>query len=610
MKKNIRFILSIGISAGLLFSCKKVTDFLDKPPGVDINEDIVFSRQVETERYVATLYQFGMTSVLPFRGAEAGFGGNLPGSNGAFNINMNASLFGTTDEAESSESFSVDQNYNAGNITPLNIVSSRDYRYHLRWMGIRVANILLERINEVPDASPEYKKMVTGEAQFIRALNNFEMFRNYGGFPIVNKRIVSIVESKIPRNTLEECVNAIVKDCDDAVANLPNAQTSAFTGRATIGAALALKARTLLYAASPLFNTGTPPSSYGSAEDNKLICYGNFDNNRWKLAADAAKAVLDWSGANGFALIDVPGNRIPTLVAGQRVSGNYRTAWEQTDNAEIILSSKIYGGPRGIFSFPWQFIVPRNDHVVNGGGFWTPPTVTFNFVRKYEKRDGTPQNWDYSGGNDLLQKYAELDPRFSQTVCYTGARLHSNVTRIQIWEGSASNKNTCKGGFWLLKHIPDALPLANQPVNNPIFRVNEMMLSYAEALNEFSGPSLETYDNVNRIRARSGMPNLPANLTKNAFRLRVQNERDIELAFEDHRFNDLRRWVIGTNDGVMNGDFWGLEITRLNNATPFPTAFSYKPFVFETRVFTPTAYLLPFLNDEVLKGNLKQNPGW
>jgi hypothetical protein len=106
------------------------------------------------------------------------------------------------------------------------------------------------------------------------------------------------------------------------------------------------------------------------------------------------------------------------------------------------------------------------------------------------------------------------------------------------------------------------------------------------------------------------MPNLPSGLTKDQFRLRIQNERDIELAFEDHRLSDIRRWRIAQNDGVMQGDMWGLEINRLNLATPFPTAFSYKPFVFETRVFPTHYYYMPFENNEVLKGNLKQNPIW
>jgi hypothetical protein len=136
-------------------------------------------------------------------------------------------------------------------------------------------------------------------------------------------------------------------------------------------------------------------------------------------------------------------------------------------------------------------------------------------------------------------------------------------------------------------------------------------LSYAEALNEANpGPTPEAYDAVNRVRNRSGMPNLPAGLSQAQFRDRVRNERDIELAFEDLRFNDIRRWMIAEQNGVMQGDFMGLEITRLNTATPFPTAFSYKPYVFEPRVWERKQYLFPFDNNEVLKGNLKQNPGW
>ena len=610
MKNNKLYIVYVFLILTIIGACTKVKDFLDKPPGVDLNEDVVFSAQVEAEKYVATLYQFGMISIFPLRGGDVGFGGNLPSSNGGFAFNMNTGLFGTTDEGEASEGFAVEQVWNNGSLTPLNIVNSQDYRYHLRWMAIRVANILLERINGVPDANQAYKDMVTGEALFIRALNNFEMFKRYGGFPIVNKRIVTVDDSRIPRSTLEECVNAIVKDCNDALAKLPEVQPSSFTGRAQRGAALALKARVLLYAASPLFNTNTPPVSFGNAQDNKLLCYGNVDNNRWKLAADAAKASLDWCAANGYALIDDPARRIPVIVAGQRVDGNYRTAWEVPDNREIILTCKIFNTPKSINQFPSQFVVPRSDYVPNAGGFWVAPTVTFNFVRKYEKRDGTPQTWDIAGGNDLLQKYAELDPRFHQTVTYTGSRLHANVTRVQIWEGSTSDKARCKGGFWMLKHIPDALPQSAQNFNNPIFRVNEMLLSYAEALNEFAGPSAEAFNAVNQVRARSGMPNLPGGLSKDSFRVRIQNERDIELAFEDHRLSDIRRWRIAERDGVMQGNMWGLEITRLNTVVPFPTAFSYKPFVFETRVFPTHYYYMPFENNEVLKGNLIQNPIW
>jgi len=610
MKKYFQIISAVFISTLLLFSCKKIENYLDKPPGVDINENVVFSAKIETEKYVSTLYQFGMTSIFPLRAAEIGFSPGLPSTGGGSAGTSNTSYVGATDEGEHSESFSTTQNWNNGNITPLNIVAAEDLRYFLRWQAIRVANILLERVDEVPDADATYKEMVKGEALFIRALNNFETFKRYGGFPIVDKRLVTLEESKLPRNTLEECVNAIIKDCDDAVAKLPANQPSNFAGRAHKGAALALKARTLLYAASPLFNATAPPVSFGSTEDNKLVCYGNVDNNRWKLAADAEKAVLDWAQANGYGLIDVPANRIPVFAAGGIVNGNYRTAWQQPNNAEVILASNIWTSARSLGQFPWQFILPRSNYVPNAGGGWTPPSVTFNFVRKYEKRDGTTQTWNTAGGNDLLQKYNELDPRFCQTVCYVGARLHANVTRIQIWQGSASDKVACKGGSWMLKFLPDALPTASQFVNCPIFRVNEVLLSYAEALNEFNGtPPPEAYDAVNKVRARSGMPPL-SGLTKEQFRQKVRNERDIEMAFEDYRLCDIRRWLIAEEDGVMAGNMWGLEINRLNTVTPFPTAFSYLPFVFETRTFQKRLYLYPFDNNEVLKGNLKQNPGW
>ena len=601
MKKNLIIVYSC-LSIALLFSCKKVSNYLDKPPGVDIDENTIFSSKVQLEQYVATMYQFGLPSPLPLRSAEAGFtiGGN----------NTNTSSI--TDEAEASEGFSFTQTWNAGGINATNIIGSEDYRYSVRWQSIRIANIILERINEVPNLDDTYRNQVIGEALFIRAINNFEMFKRYGGFPLVLKRIVGLDDSRIPRSSLADCVNAIVKDCDDAVAKLPVVQIANFTGRAHKGAALAVKARTLLYAASPLFNTATPYLNFGG-EDNKLICYGNYDVNRWKLAADASKAVLDWAQTAGVALIDVPAKRIPRFAAGGVVDGNYRTAWGTNDNAETILATKVFGGAKGNSSFPWQHVLVRSDYLANAAGFWVATSPTFNFVRKYEDTLGNVVNWNPAGGTDLLSIYGKLDPRFCQTVVYVGARLHNNATRVPIYEGSLSNKATCKGGHWLLKWVPDAIGTTSQIPYIPLFRLNEFYLSYAEALNEATASStapLESYDAVNRIRNRSGMPNLPAGLSQSQFRDRVHNERDIELAFEDHRFNDIRRWMIAEQDGVMQGNFYGLEVNKLNSATPFPTAFSYKPFVFETRTWQRREYLFPYDNNEVLKGNLKQNPGW
>jgi len=139
-----------------------------------------------------------------------------------------------------------------------------------------------------------------------------------------------------------------------------------------------------------------------------------------------------------------------------------------------------------------------------------------------------------------------------------------------------------------------------------VFRLAEAYLNYAEALNEAQGPVQAAHDAVNLIRQRSGMPRLPANLTKDQFRDRVRNERDIEMAFEDHRLYDIRRWKIAENEGVMQGAMQGLRITRPTSGTEF----SYQVYTFENRSFFSRMYLHPFQNTEVFKGYLVQNPGY
>lgn len=576
----------------VISSCKKIDNFLEKAPGVDVTEDIVFSRRANVDAYVSTLYYYGMVSILYTR--DAAINSN-PATGSAVNISGTSS--GATDESENSASFSGWQFWNQGGIIPTNIILNEDTKYFGRWKAIRIASILLERVDEVPDADAAYKEQVKAEAKFIRALNNFEILKRYGGFPIVTKRYRNLEEAKIPRNTLKECVDVILKDCDEAAAILPNAYIISQRGRATKMAALSLKSRTLLYAASPMFNTATPYLSMADPANNKLICYGNEDLNRWKLAADAAKAVLDEAGTAGVSLIDIPANRDPTIA--NLANGNYRFAWEKLDNAEIIIADKTLGA-LGRFNFPWYHIVPA---VFNS--FFSGNSVTFNFQKKYEnKATGLPQTWNAAGGNDLIAKYNELDPRFKQSVAYVGSRWSATYPIVETYTGG-NHVSSCPGGAWMKKHFPDAAENQSIPPSIALYRLNEFYLNYAEALNEFAGPTAEAYAAVNIIRTRSAMPNLPAGLSQAAFRTRVRNERDIELAFEDHRFWDIRRWLIAENEGVMKGVMQGLKIDKLT-----PTTYSYLPFTFEIRTFLKQMYLHPYDQTEVLKGNIVQNPGW
>ncbi len=347
-----------------------------------------------------------------------------------------------------------------------------------------------------------------------------------------------------------------------------------------------------------------------NSADNKLICYGNYDVNRWKLAADAAKAALDYATANGYGLINVVANRNPKDLDNGTIGplGNYRASWETypTANTEIILDyqfANLAGGVANVGNAPTTFFNP-----VCFGSSWSGMSVPLNFIRKYEDTLGNPVTWSAAGGNDLIAKYRSLDPRFKQSVTYTNGYHSARDPIAAIYNGGKDYVN-CKGGVWVRKYIPRTFTNANYVQLDPIFRVNELYLNYAEALNEFnSSPPPQAYTAVNTIRNRSAMPNFPGGLSQDQFRQKLRNEIAIEMFGDDHRFWDIKRWLIAETPGVMSGSFEGLQINRVGTGPNF--TYTWLPYTFETRTFNKNYYLHPLPQPEVLKGNLTQNPGW
>ena len=576
--KNLIIIFICSIIYVTSSSCERMFgDFLEKGPGVDVTEDTIFAAKVYMDRLVNQTYLKGLHSPFP----RLEFGAN-DGWEGA-----------ATDEGECVTYGYKTNGWNTGSVTPQ---SNMDTRLDIRYIAIRQANIVLDRINGVPDADEAYKKRVTAEMKLLRTMCNFESFKYYGGIPILKKRFLITDNMKVPRNTLEETVNAMITDLNEAIPDLPDVVISIEKGRATKGAALAAKAKILLYAASPLFNTGTPYMDLPGHND--LICYGNYDINRWKKAADAAKAVLDWAPAGGVALITDKG-----------VEHNYEFATLARDNSEIIWESKKSGAARynggGTI---WNSGLPPGIYAGVGG-----VTVSQNFVQLYEKTDGTNQTWDMvNGGDDLNQKYVNLDPRFKQTMVYNGSRWNADYPAVEIFQGGAQSSD-CYGGYWMKKMIPTEEMTYAHPAAMPngiIFRFAEVYLTYAEALNEAQGPVQEAYDAVNAIRNRSGMPDFPTGLTQSQFRARIWNERAIELFNEEHRLWDLRRWLAAESKtyGGMNGPLWGIKVTKIPGTTP--QEFKYEPRFIEDRTFLRRMYLCPWPTNEILKGYLIQNPGY
>ncbi len=597
MKTLKHLILSIGICIAaiqMFTSCEEMFgDYLDKPPGVDVTEDTIFSTRINAETFLTSIYAAGVETGYPLWDD--------------WNGRRDAPFSCYTDEGEQVASWYYCQQYNSGILTPNDGGNDGRGRWAGRWVAIRKIGIFLDRVDDVSDASSQWKDRATGQAIFIRALCYFDMFKMYGGVPVIGERISASIDDpealNIPRSSVEETVNFIVEQCDAAAALLPDRWPSEDVGRATKGAALLLKAKTLLYAASPLSNTDSPVVPLPG--NNELLCYGNYDVDRWQLAADAAQAVIDWAPAGGKKIIDDRG-----VYPEWGVNQNYFDAWHEADNEESIFAAKNIG-PQYAGHTLWKGM--NNFYVAQGGTM-----VLQNFVEKYEKRDGTPQTWNPAGGDNLAEKLAELDPRFVQSVGYVGSYWNVDFPSLQLWEGAVPSNNPpllgCLSGYWQRKMIPPELRtgVAVYPIWN-LLRLAEAYLIKAEALNEAQGPVPEAYAAVNVIRARAGMPDFPPGLSQEEFRKKIQNERSIELYAENNRLWDVMRWMIAdkndpvTGKAILSGEMLGIRITK----QPEPsTEFSYEYKLVEVRSWSPKMYHWPFRQEEVNKGYLTQNPGY
>ncbi|RVU02988.1 RagB/SusD family nutrient uptake outer membrane protein [Mucilaginibacter limnophilus] len=515
-----------------------------------------------------------------------------------------------------------------------------------RYQDIRRANIFISRIDNVPvplDRESYYaiwKPRYKAEARFLRALFYFELFKRYGAVPLLTDAgdvdPDNLEDTQVSRNSVDEVVGFIASECDDIANALPLSQDAAQTGRITKGAALALKARTLLYAASPLFN-GNPLYAGVKNKDGKALFNASYDKEKWKAAADAAKAVIDlgvYSLYNPF-----PNNPVQ----------NYAAQFYTRDYTETILP-RIMGNSTDIDG---NYL--PNGSPFKGNGKLTPLQ---QFVDAYEMKNGYPINvqgsgyttngfwsgelWDglkFQSVSNISNMYKDRDPRFYASVFFQYDVWRFDATRRPVrlaWFGSGNGvtdgwatgkPGTNPWGYNVRKFLsPNYDRNANSGTgtrNFPIFRLAEIYLNYAEAMNEYlDAPDQSVYQYVNLVRGRVSMPSLPIlpdDNTKAGMRKRIQNERRVELAFESHRFWDVRRWLIAKT--VDNGPALGLNARPSAaelQATGLPesseeagVAVFYKTVTLQDRKFEDKHYLMPIPQPEIDKDpNLVQNYGW
>jgi len=524
-----------------------------------------------------------------------------------YNTIGNSWLASASDEAEEIYPFESIQNLNSG---VWNQYSNPDNAWSRNYQGIRAANDFTQMTDTVSwyqyklSDPGEYTTRVNNtkkwrnEMYFLRGYFYFELIKRYGGVPLIKTKLNPNADldaiKKLKRNGFGTCVEYIVSQCDTAAKYLAVTQAAAYYGNPTKGSALALKARTLLYAASDLFNkAGNSDTLLGYTDANWQM--------RWDRAAKACKAVLDMSPVT------------------YKLHTDYKALFllGSGTNAEIIFERRV--GVQNSFE--------KANYSVgfNGGNTGTCPSQ--NLVDAYEmKTDGS--TFDWSNPAHSANPYANRDPRLALTVVLNNSNFAANgATRpIELWEGGKDGlplDRASKTGYYLKKYVVENLDLTkNQTTYHQwiAFRLAEVYLNYAEAMNEAYGPdakpasldgkvtyTLSAREAVNLVRARTGvaMPPFPLGMTKEAFRTRLRNERKVELAFEDHRYWDVRRWAIGTT--AIGGEIKGVKITKVD-----ATNFTYAPYVIEQRTFIPKMDLYPIPQEEVVKsnGNIVQNPGW
>jgi hypothetical protein len=457
------------------------------------------------------------------------------------------------------------------------------------YAGIRQANEFVNNIEVVPVLAKyngySMKYVWKSEARFLRAMFYFELVKRYGGVPLMGNHVYTISDDiSLPRNSFDECVKYIVSECDaikDSLLVYPISDPNADSHRPTKGSAMALKARVLLYAASPLFNGSNIDAA------NNLTGYTSFDAARWTAAAAAAKDVMD---LGTYSLLP-----------------NFKDVFLTQNNPEILFMRQ--GGNN------------TNVETANGPVGFTAATgkgqtsPTQDLVNAFPMANGLPIG-DVASGYDSNNPYNNRDPRLTYTIMYNGAQWLNS--QIQTFEGGQSKPNSSlqqtKTGYYMRKfmgNFENTNAYSSHSTDWLIMRYADLVLGYAEALNESAGPTTDVYNALISIRKRAGIEagagslyGLKAGMTKEEMRTTIQNERRVELAFEESRYWDIRRWKLA--ETTMNQQRTGVSIVKLG------TTLNYNPVnVLTTRFDAPKMYLYPVPYDEVQKNpNMKQNPGW
>ncbi|HMI05439.1 MAG TPA: RagB/SusD family nutrient uptake outer membrane protein [Pedobacter sp.] len=520
--------------------------------------------------------------------------------------------------------------------------------------GIRDCNIFLENIHKVVEMDEFERKRWEAEAKFLKAYYHFYLLRMYGPIPLIRENLpisADVEETRVTREPVDDCVNYIVQLLDEAAVDLPDKIQADATelGRITKPIALAIKTRVLIMGASPLFN-GNP--DYVNFKDRKGIALFNpvYDLEKWKRAADAAKTAIDAAHANGNKLYYYnENNPASTLVSAEtNLKMNIRNSLTAKWNPEIV-----WGNPNNLSSENQKQSQARLDGSTSGlasTGSTLAPTL--RMAEMFYTKNGVPitedNSWDYAGryslktgtaaekyyikeGYETVKFHFDREPRFYADLAFDGSIWYGqgNKTDLNNWyvqaklgqySGPIQSGQYSTTGYWPQKLVnveniytaTNNYTIVNYPY--PEVRLADLYLLYSEALNEYSGPDTEVYNYIDLVRKRAGLKtvaeswslysiNKTKHTSKEGLREIIHQERAIELAFEGHRYWDLKRWKEAVSALTYPIQGWNI---RQQDAVSFYTVVTIR-----NRIFNQKDYFWPLRElDMITNKNLVQNPGW
>ena len=510
-----------------------------------------------------------------------------------------------------------------GSAASFPLTTETDFWTHY-YNGIYYCNNFLSMIDDPEIATFEYEPLEkTGwiaEIKVLRAYYHLQLLKRYGRIPIMD-HVYEIPHdfSKDRRESIEACVDFIIGSCDEALATDEGNESIGFRWDVSASErkkvlsrafAWAVKSQAALFAASPLF-------------------YEEGSKYTWSYVASICKEALDQCLAHGYALYDTA----PAATAALSPYDYYFMTAYGTWDKETIFES-------GTEAKVWQYAgMPTTTGASKAGS-----CPTQELVDAYETKDGVPvlnlakpylddahTQPNYNTANTLYNKsnpYLNRDPRFYSTVYYNGCNryLTESTTKVNTYVGGdcgISNDVTVRRftrtGYYLRKfNNPASSSVSGTDGYIPVFRLAELYLNFAEAAAESAGAdspvsstvagstAMTAREAVNAVRTRVGMPGLPAGLDKTTFIQRYRNERRVELAFEEHRFFDVRRWkILSETDSAVSG----MKITKNG------TSYTYERISFPRQTGADRYLLFPLEQSEVNKmtqatGVDWQNPGW